>query len=227
MWAPHYRYDYYAFLKFSLDSLPDSCTILQAELGYYQYDSYEPQVDVGIIRDPVPLNPYDLLVEIRDAPAITPIRVSPDGWVTLTFDTASFFLLDSCRHTGWSSFGLRSAGNHFGFAYGYDNDSPPYVRIEYTSSGTGEARSPIVAKPELALAPNPATGRFVMARYDIAAGTRDNLVLRDVLGRYVQSFALDPSGITELDLRRLSPGVYIATLRTTGQSVSRKLVITR
>jgi hypothetical protein len=166
MWAPHYRYDYYAFLKFSLDSLPDSCTILQAELGYYQYDSYEPQVDVGIIRDPVPLNPYDLLVEIRDAPAITPIRVSPDGWVTLAFDTASFFLLDSCRHTGWSSFGLRSAGNHFGFAYGYDSSLSPYLRITYL--GVNETATDIQAlRAELATYPlgaqQPDTALLILA----------------------------------------------------------------
>ncbi|MBN2464086.1 T9SS type A sorting domain-containing protein [candidate division WOR-3 bacterium] len=131
MWAPHYRYDYYGFLKFSLDSLPDSCTIVQAELEYYQYDSYGPQVDVGLIRDPVPLYPSDLLAEIRDAPAIIHGRASSDGWMMLPFDTPSFPLLDSCLRSGWGSFGLRSVGNHWGFAYGYDSDSPPFLRVEY------------------------------------------------------------------------------------------------
>jgi hypothetical protein len=92
--------------------------------------------------------------------------------------------------------------------------------------GTCEPQTSLARRSELALAPNPATGRFVMARYDIAVGSRGDLTLRNVLGRTVKSFVLDPSGDTRLDLRGFAPGVYIANLRTTGQSVSRKLVIT-
>jgi hypothetical protein len=56
--------------------------------------------------------------------------------------------------------------------------------------------------------------------------SRSKLTLRDVLGRAVKSFALDPSGSMRLDLRGLAPGVYVATLESTGQSVSSKLVLT-
>jgi len=226
-WTDH------AFLKFSLDSMPDTCVILDAELHYYQYEHSGglPVVDIRLIRDPVPLSAQDLFFEIESASAVTFTGQSPDSWVTWNINPSAYPLLDSCRDAGCASFGIHWDGPtgymYTGTAYGYDSGDPPYLRIEYTSSGTREAPGILARQPELALAPNPATSRFVMARYDIAAGTRDNLVLRGVLGRYVQSFALDPSGITELDLRRLSPGVYIATLRTTGQSVSRKLVITR
>ena len=92
--------------------------------------------------------------------------------------------------------------------------------------GTCEPQGSAVRKPELAFAPNPMTGRFVTVQYGIAAGTRGNLTLRDVLGRRVQSFTLDPSGSTRLDLRDLAPGVYMATLDASGVSVTRKLVLT-
>ena len=92
--------------------------------------------------------------------------------------------------------------------------------------GTHEpaVRSP--CRLTLRLTPNPATGRFVTARYNLAAGTRGTLTLRDVLGRTAKSFMLDPSGTTRLDLRGFAPGVYMATLEAVGQSVSRKFVLT-
>jgi|GEM_PF-1498720 len=92
--------------------------------------------------------------------------------------------------------------------------------------GTYEPQASLARKRELTLVPNPTTGRFVTVRYDIAAGARGKLTLRDVLGGMVKSFTLDPSGRTRLDLRGLGPGVYIAMLEASGQSIRRKLVIT-
>jgi len=92
--------------------------------------------------------------------------------------------------------------------------------------GTCEPQGSLARQPELAFAPNPATGRFVTIRYDIATGTHGRLMLRDVLGRTSKSFDLDPSGSTRLDLHGFAPGIYIATLDATGQAFSRKLIIT-
>ena len=92
--------------------------------------------------------------------------------------------------------------------------------------GECEPQGSIARRPELSFAPNPATGRFVNVQYDIAAGTRGNLTLRDVLGRTVKSFALDPSGSARLDLRGFATGVYMATLDAAGSPISRKLVLT-
>jgi hypothetical protein len=80
--------------------------------------------------------------------------------------------------------------------------------------------------PELAFTQNPATGDFVAVRCSLASAAGRRLTLRNIAGQMVRTFVLDPSGVTSLDLRGFTPGVYIATLRTTGQSVSRKLVIT-
>ena len=94
------------------------------------------------------------------------------------------------------------------------------------NSGTCEPQGTVARRPELAFVPNPAAGRFVAVRYALAAGTRGRLTLRDVLGRTVKSFTLDPSGSTHLDLRGFPPGIYIATLDAAGSSISRKLIIT-
>jgi hypothetical protein len=79
--------------------------------------------------------------------------------------------------------------------------------------------------PVLAFAPNPAGGRVVTVRSAIAVGSRRRLTIRNVLGGVVQTFVLDPSGITRLDLRDLAPGVYMATLDGTMPLVTRKLVL--
>ncbi len=88
-------------------------------------------------------------------------------------------------------------------------------------SGHGSASQ----RPELAFAPNPTTGRYVMARWAIPTGKIGKLAVRDVLGRTVQSIALARSGITQFDLRSFAPGIYIAALDAGGPPISRKLII--
>jgi hypothetical protein len=92
--------------------------------------------------------------------------------------------------------------------------------------GTCEPQSSLATQPELAFAPNPAKGRFITIRYNIATGTRGRLTLHDVLGRMVRSFALGPSGITRIDLRGFAQGIYMVTLDAAGLSVARKLILT-
>jgi hypothetical protein len=92
--------------------------------------------------------------------------------------------------------------------------------------GTCEPQTTLARQPELTISPNPATGRFLTARYNVAAGSYGKLTLRDALGRTVKTFALDQPGRTRLDLRGFAPGVYFAALDAGGPSVSRKLVIT-
>jgi hypothetical protein len=100
--------------------------------------------------------------------------------------------------------------------------SPGRVGMEQRDPGHGS----VTQLPELAFAPNPATGRYVMARCAIPTGKIGKLTLRDVLGRTVKSIALVRSGITQLDLRGFAPGIYIAALDAGGPPVSRKLIIT-
>jgi hypothetical protein len=92
--------------------------------------------------------------------------------------------------------------------------------------GTCEPQGSVARQPELAFAPNPATGRFITVRYALTAGTRGRLTLRDVLGRTARTFVLDNSGSVRLDLRGFAPGVYMATLDAAGLSVARKLILT-
>jgi len=86
-------------------------------------------------------------------------------------------------------------------------------------------QSSSVALPKLAFAQSPASGRFVTVRCSLAVGRMRRLTIRDVAGRAVRTFALSPSGITQLDLRGFPPGVYLATLQGSVPLVSRKLVI--
>ncbi len=80
--------------------------------------------------------------------------------------------------------------------------------------------------PDFAFAPNPSGKRVVTVRSALAVGKRRALTMRDVVGRAVRTFALDPSGVARLDLRGLAPGVYMATLDAGTQSITRKLVLT-
>ncbi|GEM_PF-1360147 len=221
--------DFRAFLKFGMDTLPDTCVLVSAELGYYQYqhDEHLPQVQIKLIPDPVPLGAADLFRKIGSARALTPGMQSPDGWMAWSFDSAAVALFDSCRGTDWVSLAISRTGSYgYGRAYGYDSTPPPCLRIEYAASGTQEPQGTVARQPELTLAPNPTAGRFIKAQYNVAANTSGKLALRDVLGRVVKSFTLDPSGSTRLDLRGFAPGVYVATLNAAGQSVTRKLVVT-
>ncbi|HTW92878.1 MAG TPA: choice-of-anchor J domain-containing protein [bacterium] len=86
-------------------------------------------------------------------------------------------------------------------------------------------RSSNVALPKLAFAQSPASGRFVTVRCSLAVGRMRRLTIRDVAGRAVSTFALNPSGITRLDLRGFPSGVYLATLQGSVPLVSRKLVL--
>lgn len=222
----------HAFLKFSLDSLPDSIVITNADLSYDQYEHSGglPVVDIRLIPDPMAMPPHDLYFQIGNARAITSAGPSSDTWVTWDFDSTAGPLLDSCHRAGVACFSIHWAGpqadTYRAAAYGYDSSAVPYLHIVYRSSGINEAQSVPPQRPRLSLAPNPARSAFVTARYDIPVGTRGELILRDALGRTVKTFALDQPGRARLDLRGLAPGVYMATLESAGTSVSRKLVIT-
>ena len=222
-----------AFLKFNLDSLPDTCVIVSAELHYYQFahlNTELPQVDIRLIRDPESLSAQDLYWEIVRARAVTSAYESQDSWNSVPFDTTTFSLFDSCRHTGWVSLGIRypdpPPDAYYAEAYGYNDTVPPYLRIEYTSSGTSEDHNLCAMRPELTLAPNPTNGAFVIVHHHATAGARATMTLRDVVGKVVGSFALGPSNNTRIDLRGLTPGVYMATLEGSGRPLTRKLVIT-
>jgi hypothetical protein len=80
--------------------------------------------------------------------------------------------------------------------------------------------------PEFALTPNPSSRRVVTIRSALAVGKRRAVTMRDVVGRAVRTFAVDQSGIAQLDLRGLPAGVYMARLEAGTHSLTRKLVIT-
>ena len=221
----------HAFLKFSLDSLPDSCVITGADLVYYQYEHTGglPVVDIRLIRDPMAQPPHDAWFGIVNGRVVASEGPSPDGSATWQLDSTAGPLLDSCRRAGVASFGIHWSGppqdTYSASAYGYDSSASPYLHVVYAPSAIHENRSRATGRAELTLVPNPTNGTFITITCGITASA--NLTLRDALGRTLKSFLLPPSGRTRLDLRALAPGVYIATLRTPDRSVSRKLVISR
>ena len=226
-YSDYYGWTEHGFLKFGLSSLPDTCVILSAELWYFDLGDLSPplpNVDIRLIRDPDSLSAHDLFSEIENARAVTPEGESRPGWNTWALDSLGLSLLDSCRHTGWISFGVLYHSGNSSSACGYQDSNPPYLHIVYRSSGILETQSVPAAHSLLDIAPNPTRSAFVVASH--TAAIEAALTLRDVLGRTIRSFNLNPYGRTRLDLRGLAPGVYMATLEGTGRPVSRKLIIT-
>jgi hypothetical protein len=219
----------HAFLKFSLDSLPDSCVITSASIACYQFEHTGglPVVDIRLVRDPVAQPPHDAFFGIENGTVVAAAQSSPDGLSTWQLDNSANPLLDSCRHVGVASFGIHWSGpaadTFRGAAYGFDSASAPVLHIVYAPSGVGESpRAPAVVT-SFSLAPNPARGVLTVAT---RAAHGANLALRNTLGEKVKSYSLDPSGRIRLDLRGLAPGVYMATIEAGTQSLTRKLVIT-
>ena len=221
-----------AFLKFSLDSVPDTCRFRSVKLYYYQPSHWNalPIAGITLIPDPDSLSTEALFNAISTGRFLAPFDSSRDGWMSWPLDSTPITVFDSCRKTGWVSCGVYApewwVGGGGASAFGCDSAEAPYLHIEYASSGTREAQGIPARQPEPAFAPNPTTGRYVTVRCAIATGTIGKLTLRDVLGRAVKSFTLGPSGRTRLDLRGLAPGVYMGTLDGTMPLASRKLVIT-
>lgn len=225
--SPHgVPFDYRSYLKFGLDSVPDTCAIMSAHVSYYQYaNNGLPSVNLKLIQDPAPLGAEELFFEIVGARVISPTIQSQDGWVECSIDSSALTLIDSCRATGWVSMAIDHVGQGTNaFAFGYTDSLAPFIHVEYSSSAIQENQRAPTEQARFSLAPNPTRSAFVTADHNTAASAR--LTLRDVVGRTVNSFHLGPSGRTRLDLRGLPPGVYLATLEAGTQSLTRKLVIT-
>jgi hypothetical protein len=219
----------HAFLKFSLDSLPDSCVITSASIRYYQFEHTGglPIVDIRLIRDPMAQPPHDAFWGIKNGRVVAAEQPSPDGLSEWQLESTAYPLLDSSHRVGVASFGIHWSGppadTFRAAAYGFDSIPSPCLHVVYSPSGVGESpRAPAVVT-SFSLAPNPARGVFTVATR-AALGTY--FTLHDALGKKVKSFSLGPSGVTHLDLRSLAPGVYMATLQTGTQSLTRKLVVT-
>lgn len=217
------------FLKFALDTLPDSCLILSAGLNCYQYGYLyaAPTTVVKLIPDPVP-DGQDVLWQIDHAPPLCAPESSLDGWQHRQFADSALPAIDSCRDVGWISLAIAPVSYwpvYECHAYGDSGALPPYLRVVYTMSGVNDVRG-LRMSPLLTITPNPTTGSYVAVRYGSATGAVGKLTLRDALGGTVKSFPLATSGRAGLDLRGLAPGIYMATLEAGAQSVTRKLVIT-
>ena len=220
----------HAFLKFSLDSLPDSCVITNANIVCYQFEHTGglPVVDIRLIRDPTAQPPHDAFYGILNGRVLTAAAPSPDGWALWQLDSIAGPLLDSCRRVGVASFGIHWSGppgdTFRASAYGYDSSSAPYLHIVYSPAGIDEAQNVLAGMTAFSVTPNPASRMFAVTN---RAAAHASLTLRSALGETVRSYTLPQSDIAQLDLRGLAPGVYMATLDGTMPLVSRKLVITR
>jgi len=218
------------FLKFALDTLPDSGRVISADLNYFQYyQFYSPPITVlKLIPDPVPLGGAAILSAVRLGPELCSHESAQDSWQQRPFNEFALHAIDSCRRVGWVSLGIDCV-SHLGpyaiEAYGDSGTFPPYLHVEYTVSGVNDVRG-FRMSPLLTITPNPTTGSYVAVRYGSATGAVDKLTLHDALGRTVKSFTLGPSGNTELDLRGFTAGVYMITLDGSVPLVSRRLVIT-
>ncbi len=219
----------HAFLKFNLDSLPDSCLITNASIACYQFEHAGglPVVDIRLIRDPMAQPPHDAFYGIKNGRVISSAEPSPDGLTTWLLDSTANPLLDSCHRAGVASFGIHWSGppqdTFRAAAYGYDSSSAPFLHVVYSPAGIDEARSMPAGMTFFSVTPNPAGGVFTMT---CRTAKRASLTLRNALGETVRSYALPQSGSTRLDLRGFAPGVYMATLDASGQTLSRKLIIT-
>jgi len=219
----------HAFLKFSLDSLPDSCVITNASIACYQFEHAGglPVVDIRLIRDPIAQPPHDAFYGVLNGRVLTEAAPSPDGWATWQLDSIAGPLLDSCHHVGVASFGIHWSGppgdTFRAAAYGYDSSSAPYLHVVYSPAGVSETQSVPAGVTSFSVTPNPASGVITVTSRAAACAS---LTLRNALGETVRSYALPQSSRAQLDLRGLAPGVYMATLETGTQPLTRKLVLT-
>jgi len=167
-----------AYLKFDLSALPDTCTLVSADLNYFQYDSPDgtTHVYLKIISDPEPQDAQSLYSQIGSAETWGS-RQSPDGLESLPFSGSALPVLDSCRRAGSISLGLCSSQDHpqygdGGAAYGRDGAFPPYLRFTYL--GVNEIATDIQAlRAELATYPlgaqRPDTALLVLTNKGITA----------------------------------------------------------
>jgi hypothetical protein len=220
----------HGFLKFSMDSLPDSITILGADLVYDQYyhSNGLPVVDIRLVRDPTAQPAHDAFFGIENGVPLNSAGPSPDSWVTWHLDSAAGPLLDSCHQAGVACLAIHWSGppadTFSASAFGYDNGAFPYLHLVYRSAGISQTPSGLALHPEFTLTPNPTRSVSVTINQNSTlAGT---LTIRDALGKTARSFPLNASGHTRFDLRGLAPGVYFATLNAAGRPITRKLVVT-
>ena len=218
-----------AYAKFDLTPVPDSSEVVGAQFRFYQYQS-QTQVSVrvtGALIDPDSATDEILWLSLDAGLTLAEGTVASIGWVEMNLNAAGDSLLNDRLAQNWVTLGIDPTSPGYGTAYGVGGgELGAHLLVEYTLSGVYESLCTVARQPALAFAPSPAAGRFVTVRYAVAAGTRGKLTLRDVLGRTVKSFTLDPSGSTRLDLRGFAPGIYMATLDASGQYVSRKLILT-
>jgi hypothetical protein len=221
-----------AWAKFDLSPIPDSGHIRAVSLHWYQHEVFSSDIRVVVTRvdcDPVVTSAETLFNATRYGSSLSGSEsCNGIGWKERELNELGRQHVASCLSQNWVALGISELNlMDGGIGYGTDGGAlAPYLLIDYSIPGTCEPRATPTRRPEVTIVPNPATGRFVMVRCTFPAGTYVKLTLRDVLGRAVRTFALDPSGGTHLDLRSLRPGVYIATLEAGTQSLTRKLVIT-
>jgi hypothetical protein len=219
-----------AYAKFDLTSVPDSSRVLSAQFRCYQYVIVQapvrnrctyPDLDPDSAGDPA------LYSAILNGLVLAEAQCDSIGWVGYDLSPQGRSILEGRLQQNRATLGIKPVTGQ-AVAFGiYGDYRQTYLHIVYNTAGMYESRVATLLPPELVFAPNPATGRPVVVRYVIPAGTPGGLTLRDVLGRAPKSFSLNTSGIAHLDLRGLAPGVYMATLDAGGHSASRKLVITR
>jgi hypothetical protein len=87
-----------------------------------------------------------------------------------------------------------------------------------------------VVKPvagALRIAPNPLTGGYATVRYSLPRSGAANLRIYDVTGRTVltQGFLAGRDGSVNVDLRKLTAGVYLVKLSGEGFAATQKLVV--
>jgi hypothetical protein len=228
----HYREGNYcgvAYAKFDLTPIPDSSRVMSAQWRCYQYEVISTPLRTRCTY--VGLNPDTasetaVYVAVRSGPVLADTQRNSTGWVTYGLSGQGVTILQGRPPTDWVALGIIPVTGE-GTAYGLGGgDFTPYPRIEYTVSGAYESRCTYALLPLLAFAPNPACDRTVTVRCALAVGSKRMLTIRNVVGRVVRTFVLDPSGVARLDLIDLSPGVYVAILDAAVPRISRKLVIT-
>ena len=233
--TPHLVYmnsgidDYVAYAEFDIAAIPDSSSIMSVQFDCYQYEVIMMPLSTRCTYpglDPDSASDSVLFSAVRNGVLLAEELPYTVGWVGYDLSTQGGAILRSCLPQDRITLGI-DAVSGAGASYGITvDDKQTYLHVVYDVPGTEEPSGAASWRSEFAIAPNPTAGRFVIVRPCVPSGTRNTLTLRDVLGTAVQSFSPAPSGPSQLDLRGIAPGVYMATLDAGTQSLTRKLVIT-
>ena len=219
--------------KFDLTGIPASSTIAEASL-FYDVPSTNSQGTRRFVAWQLQVDPETASAERIDGGhgwcVSDTALIQSTGWYSVPLNDSGRAAIERSLEQGWLALGMNNPGSARSL-YVVSGQSPnePYLRVIYVPFPGIEAED--TARVEYAeparVCPNPAR---LSTQLRISPGARE-LVRADIVdcaGRQVRVYeCADPLRVNQvtLNLRGLSPGVYLVRLKVGSLSSTQKLVV--